>query len=291
MAMKSTSLKGPLLMFSSAVLFSLGGLFIKLIPWDAPSTNGARNLVGVCVVGLYMLLSRHKLRLNPAVLLGAAAYASTTTLFTFANKLTTAANAIVLQFSAPVFIILFMWLIFKEKPSRLDTVTCVIVLSGILLFFIDSLSVGGMLGNILSLLSGVTYAFVFMSGTFHGSDPLSSVFWGQVICSAACGPFIFFETDFSFRAIIFIVILGVFQLGLAYILFSKGIVITHAVTAVLVSAIEPILSPVWTMIFYNEKLTLTALAGGVIVVGAIVAYNIIKARTQSDLPPPEEKTA
>lgn len=269
---------GPLFMAASAALFSLSGLFIKLVPWSAVAVNGARNLIGACVIGIFMLMTRRKLHFTPAVFLGAAAMAGTTTLFSFANKLTTSANAIVLQFTAPVFIIFFMWLFFREKPGRLDAVTCAAVLAGIVLFFVDGLSAGGTLGNILSLISGVTYAFVFMIGTFRGSDPLSSVILGQLLCGVTCTPFVALETDFSAETLLIVLCLGVFQLGVAYIFFSIGLRTTKAVTASLVSGIEPILNPVWTAIFYNERLSATALAGGVLVIGSILIYNMLKAK-------------
>ena len=93
---------------AASVCFSTGGLFIKLVPWSALAINGARNLIGAAVIGLYILLTRHRLVMNRTVAIGAASMMGVTTLFALANKMTTAANAIVLQFTAPVFVILLM---------------------------------------------------------------------------------------------------------------------------------------------------------------------------------------
>ena len=103
--------RAVLFVFLASVCFSTGGLFIKLIPWSALAINGARNLIGAAVIGLYLLLSRHRLVFSRRVFVGALSMIGVTTLFAVANKLTTAANTIVLQFTAPVFVILFMALI------------------------------------------------------------------------------------------------------------------------------------------------------------------------------------
>ena len=204
---------------------------------------------------------------------------ATTTLYVFANKLTTAANTIVLQFTAPIFIILFMWLFYKNKPKRLDVITCVIVFGGIICFFIDGLQTGGMIGNLLAILSGATFAVVFMLNTFPNADPISSIIIGQAICAVVGIPFIAQETDFQTQTLVIILILGVFQLGLAYIFFSEGLKSTHPVTASLVSGVEPVMNPLLTVIFYGEKISKAALPGGIIVIITIVVYNILKSKS------------
>ena len=128
-----------------------------------------------------------------------------------ANKMTTAANAIVLQYSAPIFIILFMWLFFHNRPGKLDLAACCIVLGGIVLFFVDSLGGGGMAGNLIALLSGICYALVCMLNTFPGGDPMSSVFLGHLMSAVIGLPSLAQETDFSASAIGCILMLGIFS--------------------------------------------------------------------------------
>lgn len=269
--------KGIFYVLMAALLFSIGGLCIKLVPWSPLAINGARNLISVILIGIYLKAIHHKIVINPAVLFGAVCMTGTTTLYTIANKLTTAANTIVLQFTAPVFVIFFMWLFFKERPKRMDIAASVVVFIGIICFFIDGLSSGNMLGNILAVLSGVSYAGVFMMNSFEKSDSLSSIFLGQALSAVTCVWFVFGETNFGVTAIGGIVALGVFQLALAYIFMSKGLDEVPAVTASLTTAIEPILNPLWVALFYHEVITPLAFVGAVIVIVAVVGYNLWKA--------------
>lgn len=261
----------------AAVLFSIGGLCIKLVPWSPLAINGTRNLISAILIGIYLKATHHKIVINPAVLFGAVCMAATTTLFTIANKLTTAANTIVLQFTAPVFVILLMWIFFKERPKRVDIIASVIVFIGIICFFIDGLSTGNMLGNVIAVLSGIGYAGVFMMNSFEKSDSLSSIFLGQALSAVTCIWFVFGETDFGVTAVGGILALGIFQVGLAYILMSKGLDEVPAVTASLTTAIEPILNPILVAIFYHEMITSLSFVGAVIVIIAVVGYNVLKA--------------
>ena len=273
--------KGIFYVLMAAVLFSIGGLCIKLVPWSPLAINGTRNLISAILIGIYLKATHHKIMINPAVLFGAVCMAATTTLFTIANKLTTAANTIVLQFTAPVFVILLMWIFFKERPKRVDIIASVIVFIGIICFFIDGLSTGNMLGNVIAVLSGIGYAGVFMMNSFEKSDSLSSIFLGQSLSAVTCVWFVFGETDFGAAAIGGIVALGVFQLALAYIFMAKGLDEVPAVTASLTTAIEPILNPLLVAVFYHETVTPLSFAGAVIVIAAIVGYNVWKAARPS----------
>ena len=270
--------KGPLLCFCAALLYSIGGLCIKVIPWNGLSINGARNIVALLVVGGYLLLSRHPLRFNRWVLLGAASVCGTNVFFSVANKMTTAANTIVLQFTAPVFVILLGMLFWRRKPTGLDLGACALVLAGILCFFVDSLEAGGMVGNVIALLSGISYAGVFLLNDLPDSDPISSVFWGDVLSVCIGLPFLVRETAFTPIAIASVVILGAFQVGLAYVLLTIGLRTTPPVTAALVSGIEPVLNPVLVAVFYRETIGPLALVGAVIVVGTVVGYNVLLER-------------
>jgi len=264
--------------FLAAVLYSIGGLCIKLIPWGGMAINGVRTAIALVVIGLYLKVRHHRPRMNLWVLVGALAICSTNILFSIANKLTTAANAIVLQFTAPIFVILFSVLLFGKRPQKLDLLVCGMVLGGVVLFFIDSLSAGGMLGNVLALLSGVSYAGVFLMNDMPDSDPISSVFCGNVISAVVGLPFLGYETEFSKNTLIAVLVLGVFQVAVAYILMVEGLKTTPPVTASLVSGIEPVLNPIFVAVFYHEMVGPVALVGAMVVVGSVVLYNVILAR-------------
>jgi len=276
---------GALCMLGASILFALGGLLIKSTEWSPLAINSGRSLVSCMVIGLYMKLTGKKLKFSPGVFIGALCMCATTTLFVFANKFTTAANAIVLQYTAPVFIIILMLLFFGKKPQKADLIACAAVFVGIILFFLDSLSTGGMLGNVLAVLSGVSYAGVFMLNTFPKADPISSVLLGHGAGALLGLPWliaVFAEggTALTPQAIGAVIALGALQMGLAYILFTTGVRYTPPVTASLISGIEPVLNPVLVAVFYGEVIGVTALCGAVIVVLSLVIYNIWQTKAE-----------
>lgn len=272
------SQRGTLFVAISAVLYSIGGLCIKLIPWSGLAINGGRTAIALLVIGAYLVWTRHPLRFNRWILLGAVSVFGTNTLFSISNKLTTAANAIVLQFTVPIFVMLFSYVFFKRKPDGLDAGACAVVFGGILFFFLDSLEMGGGLGNFLALLSGVTYSGVFLMRDMPNSDAISSVFWGDVISALTGLPFLLRETQFTPAAVTSLLVLGVFQVGAAYVCLCIGLRSTPPVTASLVAGIEPVLNPILVAVFYREQVGRFALIGAVIVVCGVVGYNVLKAR-------------
>ena len=270
--------KAVLLVFLASVAFSTGGLFMKIIPWNALAINGARNLLGAAVIGLYLLIRKHRLVFSRQVLTGALSLMGVTALFSISNKLTTAANAIVLQFTAPVFVILLMAALYHSRPTRRDLVACAAVLFGVCLFFIDGIRAGNWLGNLTAILSGVCYAGVFMMNTGEKADALSSCFLGQLAGGLLFTPLCLRETDFSSPVLLAVLALGVIQVGGAYILFSEGIRNTPPVTASLITGLEPIMNPTWVALFYGEIISPLSIVGSVIVIGSIVIYNVLLAR-------------
>lgn len=279
----SKSVKGVALVFASALFFSFGGVFIKLSPWSAMALSGGRSLFATLLIVFLMLLRKRGPIVNKWTMLGGLGVFATSTLFIQANKLTTAANAAVLHFTMPVFVIIFSAIFLHRKPKKLDAVTCAFVLAGIVCLFLDGISAGGGLGNVLALISGVTYSVVFFMGEMPDSDPLSSAFFGQLICALAGLPFVFRETEFSFLSILCVVLLGVLEEGMGYVCLSLGIRDTPPVAASLISGAEPVLTPVWVALFYpEEKISPMAFVGIVIVLGAIITYNAFKAGAGND---------
>ena len=266
--------KGMLAAVAAALCFSIGGLLMKIIPWNALAINGTRNLIACCVIGLYIRLSHHKLRVNATVLLGAVCIGSVTTLFVVANKITTAGNAIIMQYTEPVWAVLLMYLIFKKKPRKQEFIAIGIVLVGIVFFFFESLGSGRMLGDLLALLSGIFYAGMFMLNRFEKGDQLSSMFFGQILTGVLLTPFLKGETDFRPQVILALVILGAVQVGLAYIFLATSLNYIDPVQSSVICTLEPILNPILVAVFYGEMLGPLAIVGGVIVIGGILYYNI-----------------
>lgn len=274
---KNKRFYGTFMVLCASLCFATGGLLLKMIPWGSLAINGVRNLLGSIVIGIYILVTRHKLKFNFTVLIGAISMAGVTTLFVYANKLTTAGNAIILQCTAPIWIVILMYLIFGQKPDQTSLLAILIVFAGILCFFFEGLSTGKWLGDSLALLSGIFYAGVFMLNSFEKGDAISSVFFGQLACGILMSPLVLQETDFSAAVLLCIFLLGVVQVGLAYIFFTTGTRYTDPVTASIINAVEPILNPTLVAIFYGEVLGRLSLIGAAIVLCGVLFYNIKKA--------------
>ncbi len=265
-------------MLAAAFLFSTGGLLMKLSCWNPLTVNGVRNLIACGVIGTYLLLTHHKVRLNKTIAAGAVCVISATTMYSVANRLTTAGNTVVLQYTAPVWVVILMYLLFRKKPGRLELSAIGIVLAGIICFFIDSLSVGHMAGDLCALCAGLFFAGMFMMNTFENGDALSSMFIGQLITGVVLSPLLIRETDFRAAAVIPVLLLGLFQIGISYIFFSYGTANTDPVTASVINALEPILNPILVAVFYGEMLGRLSLAGAFIVIGGVLFYNLAQIR-------------
>ena len=205
------ALYGPLMMLIACILFSTGGILCKLIPWSPLAINGVRNLLGGSLIGIYLLATHHRLRFNFKIFIGAICMGGVTTLFIVANKLTTAANAIVLQYSAPIWLILLSALLLKEKPRAKDVITIVIVLIGIMFFFLDGIGSGTTWGNIAGFGAGLFYSGLFLLNSLPDADALSSLFIGQFGTGILLTPFVFRESDFSVVPVVTVICLGLFQ--------------------------------------------------------------------------------
>lgn len=291
--MDKNSIKGTVYVLLSAVCFSLGGVLIKSIPWSSMTIQGLRSIFSLLVIGIYMIVRHQKFVWNKTVFWGAVCNTVMAFSFVAATKMTTAANAIVLQFTEPVFVILLFWVLYKKKPGKDAVIACIIVFSGILCFFFESLSAGGMAGNLLAILSGLTYALVMMMKGFKGADFESSLMVSNAMSVVIGIPA--YLADHVFETIprvwltgtgtlepgismwCCMVLLGVFQYGFSYIFLSKGLDRVSPVTASLTSTIEPILNPLLVAAFYGETVGVPALIGAVLVVGSATFYNVRQA--------------
>jgi len=268
--------KGLICVVGASLLYSTGGLLMKYIPWNGMAINGARMLLSLLLLSVFLKVIGHKLRMNRWVFLGSLCFLGATALFSVANKLTTAANAIVLQFTAPIFLMLYMVLFLKKRPTKLDLGACIVVFGGVACFFLDGLSGGGTAGNIVAILSGAAYGGMFLLRSMPDGDAYSSVFFGSLWGILIGMPFVMQETDFSPSVLIAICILGLFQVGLGYILLCVGLQYTPPVTACLITGMEPILNPTLVAIFYHETIGVLSLVGAVIVIAGVVGYNLLQ---------------
>ena len=187
-----------------------------------------------------------------------------------ANKMTTAANAIFLQYTAPIYVLVLEPLINKTKYQLTNVVTIVFCFGGMVLFFVGELSPGHMEGNIIALLSGIAFAAFLIGMRKNRSEfQFSSIFYGNVLIALICLPSLFFVEHFTLPDFGMIAFLGIFQIGIAYAIFSYGLKRVYAIEASLISMIEPVLNPVWVFIGYGEVPAFLAIVGGIIIVSAI----------------------
>lgn len=249
---------------------------MKVIPWNPVMINGIRCIIAfffVCLLNRTM-----RIRFNRFIVLTAVCIAMTTTLFAAANKLTTAANTIVLQYTAPVFVLIISCIEKKRMPSAKQAGVVLAAFAGIVLFFCDQLDLGHMIGNVLAILSGVTYAGVF----FFNSRPESSNDDAlRLACLISFGMFVvtmpfndYFPIAFDWRIAAAVLALGVVQIGMAYYTFGRGLQRIDPVSASLIGFFEALFNPLWVAIFLGELPGFFALIGAVVII-ASVAYNLV----------------
>ena len=267
---------GILEMLACAALWSLAGILMKLVPWNAFAVSGTRSLIAGATIGVYMLFKRYKLSVNKKTIIAGILAGCTYTCFTCANKLTTAANAIVLQFVSPVFIVIYSSLIFKNKMKRADVLVSMFALFGIALFFLDQLEPGYVLGNIVAIIAGMFMAGMYMAiGAVGDEERFSAVLIAQIFTFLIGLPFIIITKPvFTMTATLSIFTLGILQLGIAYILYVKAAKVCPPLACSLLGAVEPLLNPVWVMLFDGERPGLFALLGGIVVIVSITVWLI-----------------
>lgn len=271
---KKLRMRGTIFVLISAILFSLGGILIKKIPWSPEAINGIRSIPAFLVIFIYMKSIGHKFKFNKTVLFGAICNFLMSLTFVMATKYTTAGNAIALQFTEPMFLILILWIVFKKKPNKLAVFTCFMAIIGIGCFFLDELSAKSLPGNLFAIFSGLTYAVVFMLKTLKNSDFESSLLISFIFAAIAGMPNYFSETEHGLNVYLLVLALGVLQFAVAFIFLSKGLDYVSPVTASLTSTIEPILNPIFVAIFYGELLGKFSIIGAIIVIGAALNYNL-----------------
>jgi len=271
------------------LFWSSAGVLIKLVDWHPGAIWSAR-----CAIAAILLWSirRPTMRGIHRAEWGAAfALAATTGLFIVANKLTTPANAILIQYSAPIWVALLGQWFLGERATRLDWLTILLVLGGITLFFVERLTFDHALGNVVALGAGVAFAFgamtmrkVALLGPEAGPegraiDPLRPLLLGNLLGAVIGAPFWCFEPLPDLTGWGALLALGVFQQAAAYLCYAAAIRHATAIDVMLIPVIEPILSPLWVAIAFAEWPGNWALVGGAIVVGAITMRGVLGRRS------------
>ena len=266
-----------LLMVLVTLIWSANGLLIKLVEWPPMAISGLRSLFAVAA--LLPFLGKPKEWLSLSTLAGGAGFAGALVTFVVATKLTTAANAIFLQLTAPVYVALFSWWILKERISALDWLITAVIMGGMLLFFGDNLTMQGFWGNISAILSAVCWAvFVLFYRKEKDDAPLKIPIMGHVICVLTGFPFVVDAGLWPTSGGIWIIPMGAVGAGLSFVLYTWVIRRLEAIEAVITQTIEPIFNPVWVYLVVGEKPGPWALLGGGIVLSSITLHAILRQR-------------
>ncbi len=268
-------------MLAAALLWSTGGLFIKWTNLSGLELSFYRSFFAVLTVAFFT--RREGLGLNRISAAASLLYAALLILFVLATKKTTAANAIFLQYTAPVYLLILEPLIYKERFRMRDLLTVLICVGGMALFFVGKLRPEDLAGNLLALASGVCFA-VYVLMLRHSKARLvnraSSVIYGNLLAIIMTAPWgIAVLASLGRFDLLTVVFLGVFQLGLSYTLFtyamSQGV---RSLDAGIIGYIEPLLNPVWVFLVLGEKPSKWALVGGAIIITAVIVHMLVDAR-------------
>lgn len=270
----TSRMRGNLLVLSAALIWSTGGFLIKFIPWNSIVINCLRSILAFIL--LAVINRGVRIRITKSVLGGAIGLAAVTTLFVIANKMTTAANAIVLQYMSPIFVLIMTCIKDRKLPKKQQVITICITFGGMILFFIDQLEPGYVIGNIVAILSGVGFACVFFFNAQPDGSSQDANMLGFLISFVIGLPFVFlYPPAPTSSSVLALAVLGIFQVGFSYYIFGIGLKQTDPVTASLISMIEAIANPVLVMIIIGEKPGIFAFIGCCMILFA-VAMNIVK---------------
>lgn len=271
-------------MLLAVLLWSTGGVFIKLTTLDAFAVNLGRSFFAAVTVAVFTY--KKGLRLDKFTFLSAIFYAGTLTCFVYANKTTTAANAIFLQYTAPIYILLFAPFILKEKFRASDLLTVVMCLAGMSLFFVGKFDAAGFKGNLVALASGLFFGLYFILLRHPRSlklNPAVSVFYGNILIVLLMIPLVVSNppAQVTTNDILAILFLGILQIGIAYLLFTYGISKgVRSLDASIIGFIEPLLNPVWVFLFIGEIPSNWAILGGIIIISAVILHTVKQTRQQ-----------
>lgn len=257
----------------------MGGLLIKSVHWNPLAIAGSRSAIATLVI--LALIRRPRFTWDRAQWATALAYAATVILFVTATKWTSAANAILLQYTAPIHVALFSYWFLGERITRWDWICIVSVLVGMTLFFFEKLTSEHLLGDIIALASGVAFAWLALClRKQKGNSTMESVLLGNILAAIVCLPTML-ATPLPQQDIWLVVVLGVVQLGLPYFMYTLAMTKVTALEGILYPALEPVLNPVWVALFYGERPSIWALIGGAVILSSIVFRRSLNSTRQT----------
>jgi DME family drug/metabolite transporter len=276
---------GLLYIVIAALLWSTGGIGIKGIVDPPLKVTFYRSVFAA--VTLFALFRREvRVRPSPSFLIAIVCYGACLTSFVVATKWTTAANAIFLQYAGVVWVLLLSPLVLREAMRSRDVIAIGTALAGMALFFVGKFEARGMAGNAMALLSSVFFAGLILALRREHGSSRAAVAWGNVLIAVVLFPVVLHDLALTRESLLALIFLGVFQIGLAYAFFVKGLQYVTATEASLTGMIEPVANPVWVLLFLGERPSAYAIAGAAIVLAAI-GWHTMKGEPASEMPAPD----
>lgn len=273
-----------LLVLGAATLWSTGGLFIKATNLSALELSFGRCLFAAITIAIFT--RREGFGINPITAITSVLYAALLILFVAATKMTTAANAIFLQYTAPVYVLVLEPIFYKERFRTRDLATVAACLGGMSLFFVGQLRPQDVSGNIMALASGFCFALFFLllrHSQARAVNRASSTIYGNLIVVLICAPAFFgaVQRGISAADTARVAYLGIVQIGFAYLLFTlamaRGV---RSVDAGIIAYVEPVLNPVWVFLFIGERPSGWAIVGGAIIITSVLVHMLIELKSK-----------
>lgn len=275
-SVKNEKTAGRILILCTALLWGLTGVCVKSITWNAMSIIAFRSIVSLLM--LFAVKRNFRLKFTRTNILAAAMMSITGILYVISIKLTTAGTAIVLQYMAPIWVFLFSAVFRKKRPHAWEIILTFCVFGGCVLSFADTLEFSHILGNLLALAASLTYAAQIILMNHSDCNTQDCTIMSNGISFLICLPFVFTDTlVWDIQNIVWLLILAIFQYGLANILFSVGIKKIDSVEASLLLCIEPVFNPIPVAIFCGEHMGFLAIAGSAVVIISVALYALIPA--------------
>ena len=270
--------RGALLIAAAAILWSTGGLAIKLVPLSAVGVVFWRSFVA----GIFLLavFRPSRARWRHAAPSTVVVYALMILTFVTATKMTTAANAIFLQYTGPLYVLALGPLLLKEPFRKIDAAAVAVALGGMSLFFVGRLDPGALAGNLVAVVSGVFFGLTILLLRRDASgDAIPSVIAGNFAAAALALPFAWGHLGLDAKGVALVLFLGVVQLGISYVLFVGGLKTVPAAEASLLGMLEPMFNPLWAFLGLGERPSTWAALGGAIVLAAVAGRTVFGARS------------
>ena len=272
------------LVLCAAILWSTGGLFIKASHLSPLALSFGRSLLAAITIVIFT--RREGFGINRISAVTSILYAALLILFVVATKLTTAANAIFLQYTAPVYVLILEPLFYKEKFRSRDFVTVAACIAGMSLFFVGKLRPQDLSGNLFALASGICFALFFLllrHAKARQVNRATSAIYGNLIVVLICAPAFFGALKQGISAADFarIAYLGIVQIGFAYLLFTlamaRGV---RSLDAGIIGYIEPVLNPIWVFLFIGERPSGWAIIGGAIIIASVAVHTLMEMKSK-----------